>query len=225
MRQIFVTGGTGYMGRQLIPRLISDGFNVHALARQQSMTKIVAGAKVVPGNALDHRTYVAPQGSVFIHLVGTPHPSPAKAPQFREVDLPALRESVAAARQANVSHFIFVSVAHPAPVMKAYIEVRVECEALIAASGLNATILRPWYVVGPGHWWPLVLKPFYWIGATIPSTRESSARLGLVTLGQMVETLAWAASNPAVSVRILDVEAIRGSRLTSGASVAAHRPL
>ena len=122
-----------------------------------------------------------------MHLVGTPHPSPSKAQQFREMDLPSLRESLAAARKAKACHFIFVSVAHPAPVMRAYIEVRMECEALIRDSGLNSTILRPWYVIGPGHWWPLALKPFYWVGELIPATRERSTRLGLVTLGQMVE--------------------------------------
>src|SRR6266480_6178781 len=41
-----------------------------------------------------------------------------------------------------------VSVAHPAPAMKAYIEVRTRCEELIRTSGLHTTILRPWYSAG-----------------------------------------------------------------------------
>jgi len=56
---------------------------------------------------------------------------------------------------------MYVSVAHPAPVMNAYIEPRMEVEAAIRAAGLNATILRPWYVLGPRHRWPYVLLPFY----------------------------------------------------------------
>jgi hypothetical protein len=59
----------------------------------------------------------------------------------------------------RVQHFVYVSVAHPAPVMKAYVEVRMQCEE----SGLNTTILRPWYV--PGHDWPYLLKPGYRLGA------------------------------------------------------------
>src|SRR5882724_11890459 len=190
MRKVFIAGGTGYMGHRLIPRLTAEGFEVQALARKGSEFRVPSGAAVVTGNALDRKTYTAPQGATFIHLVGTPHPSPAKAKQFREVDLPSLRESLAAAVESRSDHFVYVSVAHPAPVMQAYIEVRMECEAMIRASGLNATILRPWYVVGTGHWWPVVLKPFYWIGEAIQSTRERSMRLGLVTIGQMVETLA-----------------------------------
>jgi uncharacterized protein YbjT (DUF2867 family) len=62
---------------------------------------------------------------------------------------------VAAAEANRFQHFVYVSVAHPAPAMKAYIEVRSRCEEIIRASGLNTTILRPWYVLGPGHYWPL----------------------------------------------------------------------
>ena len=50
-------------------------------------------------------------------------------------------------------------------------------------SGLNATILRPWYVLGPGRRWPLVLTPLYWLMEAIPSTRDGARRLGLVSCG------------------------------------------
>ena len=140
-----------------------------------------------------------------MHLVGVSHPSPAKAEQFRTVDLAALRVSVAAAVKAHARHFVFVSVAHPAPAMKAYIAVREECEQIIQESGLNATILRPWYVLGPGHRWPYMLLPMYWLMELIPSTRETALRLGLVTLYQMLNAL--------VAIRISDVQAIRRQTL------------
>ena len=80
---------------------------------------------------------------------------------FASVDLASGASAVDAAKDAGVQHFVYVSVAHPAPVMKAYIEVRSQCEALIHRSGMNATILRPWYVLGPGHRWPYLLLPVY----------------------------------------------------------------
>jgi uncharacterized protein YbjT (DUF2867 family) len=94
---------------------------------------------------------IAP-ADTFVQLVGVAHPSPAKAAQFRETDLVAGRAAVQAAREVSVRHFVYLSVGQPAPMMKAYIQVRAECEAAIRAAGLNATILRPWYVLGPGHW-------------------------------------------------------------------------
>ena len=121
-----------------------------------------------------------------MQLVGVAHPSPAKAAEFRSVDLVAGREAVAAASYAGIQHFVYVSVAQPAPMMKAYQEVRAECEAAIRSSGLHATILRPWYVLGPGHRWPYLLIPAYWLFEKLSSTREGAQRLGLVTLEQML---------------------------------------
>jgi len=144
-----------------------------------------------------------------VHLVGTPRPSPAKARQFREVDLVSIRESVAAAVEARVRHFVYVSVAHPAPIMRAYIEVRAEGERLIREAGLSATILRPWYILGPGHRWPLVLMPAYWLLERVGATRDSAQRLGLVTIDQMIGTLVAAVENPAEDVRVVGVADIR----------------
>jgi uncharacterized protein YbjT (DUF2867 family) len=93
--------------------------------------------------------------------------------------------------------------------MKPYLAVRAECERLIRESGLNATILRPWYVLGPGHRWPYVLVPFYWLMERLSSTREGARRLGLVTLEQMLETLLCAVETPYRGVQVLGVPEIR----------------
>jgi len=56
------------------------------------------------GNALDPDTFsnaVAP-ADTLVHLIGTPHPSPAKAASFKAVDLPSVDAALAAARAARV---------------------------------------------------------------------------------------------------------------------------
>jgi uncharacterized protein YbjT (DUF2867 family) len=211
MRRVFIAGGTGYMGQRLIPKLLERGHAVRALARPGSEGKLPPGCEAVAGDALRAASYahaVAP-ADTFIHLVGVPHPSPAKAAQFRAVDLPAALASIQAAFAADVAHFVYVSVAHPAPAMRAYVEVRSECERVLAESGLNATILRPWYVLGPGHRWPYLLLPAYWLAERIPATRSGARRLGLVTLAQMVNALAAAVENPCQGMRFLEVPQIR----------------
>jgi uncharacterized protein YbjT (DUF2867 family) len=138
-----------------------------------------------------------------------PRPSPAKARQFREVDLVAGRASVAAARGAGVRHFVYVSVAQPAPLMKAYQGVRAEVESLLRESGVPATVLRPWYVLGPGHRWPYLLKPFYYLCERVPRTRETALRLGFVTHAEMTAALVGAVENPSEDFRVLTVPEIR----------------
>ena len=113
------------------------------------------------GDALDSSTYasqVSP-ADTFVQLVGVAHSSPAKAAEFRRIDLAAGLGAVRAATLAGVRHFVYVSVAHPAPMLQSYISVRAECEAAIESAELDATILRPWYVLGPGHLWPYLLLP------------------------------------------------------------------
>ena len=98
---------------------------------------------------MDSYTREIPPDATFVHLIGTPHPSPAKAKQFQEIDLVSIQVAVQAAR-ATDRHFVYPSVAHPARAMKAFIAVREQGEELLRASGLRATFVRPWYVLGPG---------------------------------------------------------------------------
>jgi uncharacterized protein YbjT (DUF2867 family) len=212
-RSVFITGGTGYMGQRLIPRLLQRGHDVRALVRSGSERKLPAGCAAIVGDALDASTYahqVAPSDT-FVQLVGVAHPSPAKAAEFRRIDLPAGLGAVNAAKAAGARHFVYVSVAHPAPMMRAYIAVRTECEAAIEMSGLNATVLRPWYVLGPGHLWPYLLVPLYKVAECVPATREGARRLGLVTLEQMLNALTCAVENPASGIRIVGVPEIRSA--------------
>jgi uncharacterized protein YbjT (DUF2867 family) len=213
-QSVFVAGSTGYMGSRLVPMLLARGHKVRALTRIPSVARLPVGCHPVFGSAVGggYESHV-PQECTFVHLVGVAHPSPSKAEQFRTVDLASLRVSAAAAKNAQARHFVFVSVAHPAPAMKAYIAVREQCEQIIRESGLNATILRPWYVLGPGHRWPYLLLPMYWLMERIPSTRASALRLGLVTLPQMLNALVSAVERPAHGIKVLDVPAIRAATI------------
>jgi len=203
------------MGRHLIPTLLERGHNVRALVRPGSEGNLTPGCPPVMGDALEAESFVKsiPPSDTFVQLVGYPKPDPRQGPQFRAVDLKSGLAAVSAARQAGIAHFVYVSVAHPAPIMQAYIEPRVQVEEAISASGLDATVVRPWYVLGPGHRWPYVLLPVYWLMELNPGTRPSARRLGLVTLKQMIATLVAAVENPSRGVRVIEVPEIRRGRL------------
>jgi uncharacterized protein YbjT (DUF2867 family) len=209
--KLFVTGGTGYIGSRLIPLLVQRGHEIKALVRPGSEKKLPAGTTPVLADPLRMDSYTGQVRSsdTFVHLIGVPHPSPAKAKEFREIDLVSAQVAVKAAREAGISHFIYLSVAQPAPMMQAFLAVRSEGERMIRESGMRATFVRPWYVLGPGHRWAYVLLPFYWICERLPGTKESARRLGLITIAQMLDALVWAVENPAEDVRILDVPKIR----------------
>lgn len=214
VRRVFITGGTGYLGSALIPALLERGHRVRGLVRPTSKGNLPSGCEVVSGDALDAHTYkhLIRPADVFIHLVGVSHPSPAKAAEFRAIDFVSAREAINAAAEIGIAHFIYLSVAHPAPVMKAYIAVRTECEAMIQERRLNATILRPWYVLGPGHKWPYALLPVYKVMEVLPFIRRGAQRLGLVTLEQMVMAMVEAVETPVQGLRIVGVPEIRAAQ-------------
>jgi uncharacterized protein YbjT (DUF2867 family) len=208
---VFITGGTGYIGTPLIGALLERGHRVRALVRPGREGKLPPQCGVVSGNALDPASYAeqVPPAHTFVQLVGVHHPSPSKAAEFQSIDRASALGAIEAAKLAKIQHFIYLSVAQPAPVMKSYSAVRAECEAALEKSAMNVTIVRPWYVLGPGHRWPYALLPMYWLCERIPSTREGARRLGLVRLAEITSVLVSAVENPSAGVRFIDVPQIR----------------
>jgi len=210
---VFITGGTGYIGKRLIKILLDEGFDVTALVRPQSLQKLPVGCTPVVADAFDASSYVnaTPEGSIFIHLLGVSHPGPKKKLLFFSVDLASLKVSVAAAKQAKAKHFVYMSVAqYPTKVMGDYQEARRQGEQEIIASGIPSTFIRPWYVVGPGHYWPLLFNPVFKLLELIPSTSVQARSLALVSLKQMLLTLKKAVSSaPETGNTVIEISDIK----------------
>jgi nucleoside-diphosphate-sugar epimerase len=220
MQNIFITGGTGYIGTRLIKALLKDGnFQIQALVRKGSEKKLPEGCEIVFGDALNaasYKNYIAP-AAIFVHLIGVAHPSPSKREQFKNIDLVSIQQAVNAATHAAVNHFIYLSVAmYPTKIMKDFQEVRAKGEALLNQSKLKTSFIRPWYVLGPGHWWPVLLKPFYFIARLIPSKREAAQQLDTITIRQMINTLILATRHQPVKNCYYEVADMQKTRPTTG---------
>ena len=114
MQTVFITGGTGYIGTRLIKALLAtESYHIKTLTRKGSENKLPAGCEIIYGDALHAETYtssIAP-ATVFVHLIGVPHPSPAKSAQFKKIDLVSVQQAAKAAATAGIKHFIYLSVA------------------------------------------------------------------------------------------------------------------
>jgi nucleoside-diphosphate-sugar epimerase len=215
-KTIFISGGTGYIGTRLIKILLKRGHRVIVLVRKGSEHKVPAGAEIIVADPFDAGSFQSsvPKGSVFIHLLGVSHPSPKKAKQFLEIDLPGVKASANAAAVAGVSNFIYVSVAMaPSKLMAAYQAVRKEGEEYCLDKKLNCTFIRPWYVLGPGHWWPVFILPFYGIAELVPAWRKKARAMALVTIKQILAALVSAVEAEPLPIRFLEIKDIRQAKL------------
>jgi uncharacterized protein YbjT (DUF2867 family) len=93
--------------------------------------------------------------------------------------------------------------------MRAYVDVRAEGERLIRESGMRATFIRPWYVLGPGHRWPYFILPLYWLAMLAPNSRDTARRLYPVKLRDVLRAMVSAVENPPDAVRIIEAPELR----------------
>ena len=206
---VFVTGGTGYIGTRLIAALVRRGDSIRAVVRRGSEKKLPAGVRAVVADPLQLDSYTADisPGDTVVHLIGVPHPSPAKAKQFREMT--GFDSGCGqGGRRCRRPPLCLSERCPPAPVMKAFIAVRQRAK-IARATGIPSTSVRPWYVLGPGHWWPYPLCHFSGSPNACPEPGIRPGVSGLVTVRQLVAALVWAVENGSDGFQIIDVPTIR----------------
>lgn len=138
--KVLVTGGTGTLGRLVVPRLREAGQSVRVLTRQSQQA--VEGTEYVGGDlATGEGIESAVSGAeIIMHLAGTMKGDEDKA-----------RNLVAAASRAGMSHLVYISVvgADRIPVSSridraifGYYASKLAAEQFVADSGLPWTTLR-----------------------------------------------------------------------------------
>lgn len=110
--QIFVTGGSGYLGRNLIRRLVAEGHDVVALARSDAsaLALVTLGARAARGDILDYDSLVAG----MIGCAGLVHAAAdtghaIHAPDQQATNLNGTRNVFTAAREAGIARAVHIS--------------------------------------------------------------------------------------------------------------------
>lgn len=147
-RPVALTGATGFVGRATLDALTAKGLAVRSLARRPQAER--EGVEWITGDLSDRASLaalVAGAGAV-IHVAGlTNTPDPA---EFETANVAGTRALVEAAAEAGVQRFVLVSsLAAREPRLSAYGASKARAEELVAASGLEWTIVRPPGVYGP----------------------------------------------------------------------------
>lgn len=144
-----ITGGTGFVGGHLIAAARAAGFHLRALTRgwrpSNGSLEWIEGALDRP----DSLAALAAGADAIVHIAGLIN-APDRA-GFDAVNVAGTAAMIDAARQAGVRRFIHISsLAAREPALSDYGWSKARAERLVAASGLDWTILRPPAVYGPG---------------------------------------------------------------------------
>ena len=115
MGQVFLTGGSGYIGGALCARLIEDGDAVRALARSPQAAQKVAGRGAEPfdGHVLDEDRLAAGMGgcAVAYHVAGVNTHCPDDPDHLMRVNVGGTAAVVRAAARAGVARVVMTSSA------------------------------------------------------------------------------------------------------------------
>lgn len=112
---VFVTGGTGTVGRSLVTRLIAEGNSVRALARSAGAAADLRerGAEPVEGDLSDVRALVAGmrQTTAVFHVAGVNEMCLADPTPMYRTNVDGTRNTLRAANAADVERLIYTSSA------------------------------------------------------------------------------------------------------------------
>lgn len=152
--RVFITGGTGFVGGEIIARLLAAGHEVRALVRSHRP----AGAggwpdQVEPavGDILDPELarHLAGMEAV-IHLVGIIRPDPSQGVTFQRLHREATLNLLRAMRSAGVSRLVHMSALGAGPGSTTdYFRTKFEAETAVRNSGRAWTVMKPSVIFGP----------------------------------------------------------------------------
>ena len=148
-RTLAVTGGTGFVGGHLLRVARAAGYEVRALTRGWRPPQ--DGMEWIEG-ALDRPESLAALcagADAIVHIAGLINA--ATRAGFETVNVVGTLAMIDAARAAGVRRFIHISsLAAREPELSDYGWSKAKAERVVAASGLDWTILRPPAIYGPG---------------------------------------------------------------------------
>ena len=152
-RRVVVLGGSGFVGRRLVARLLADGHRVCVLSRDAATRdRVPAGAGHRVGDVYDP----AFLGEAFagadavVNLVGILNERGDDGRGFRKVYVELADAAIDAMRTAGVRRLLQMSALHAGDGASHYLRARGEAEARVVASGLDWTLFRPSVIAGPG---------------------------------------------------------------------------
>ncbi|MCT9823041.1 nucleoside-diphosphate-sugar epimerase [Pseudomonas sp. TE36184] len=223
-QSVFLTGATGFVGGDLLRRLVADSFSVTAAVRKGAVLD-ASGITIVAFESFESARWdevltgidAVVHCAARVHVMDDKEADPLAA--FRKVNVEGTLSLAQQAAEAGVRRFVFISSIkvngegtslgrpytaddHPEP-GDPYGVSKMEAEqglrALAARTGMEVVIIRPVLVYGPGVK-ANFLNMMRWLDKGIPLPFGAiNNRRSLVALGNLVDLIVTALTHPSAA--------------------------
>jgi len=218
MQRIFLTGGTGFVGRNVVRALASRGFLVRCLVRPGSESDLKGFESIdrVPGDVLqpDGLVSCAEGCAAIVNLVGIIREHRARGVTFDRLHIRATENMLAVAKAAGVKRYLQMSaLGTRADARSAYHRSKWQAEETVRASDTDWTIFRPSIIFGRGDEFISVLATMIRRYPVVPVLGDGSYRLQPIAVEQVAEGFVQALRNPLSVGQTYDVAGPQPYRL------------
>lgn len=200
-QQLVILGGTGFVGRHLLPRLAADGHRIVLLSRNREQHRelgVLPGVHVRTADVHDPATLRRElQGAdAVINLVGILNPRGAHTFQHVHVDL--ADKLIDACQSAGVPRLHQMSALKAGQGLSHYLKSRGQMEARVRQSGLDWTLYQPSVMFGEGDGLVTRFARLLRQLPVLPLAR-AKARLSPTWVGDVAEAITRCVDTPAIS--------------------------
>lgn len=197
--KIFVTGGSGFVGSEIIRQLLAAGHTVRSLVHSKKASASAPQLELWPGDATEAESL---QGALagcdaIIHLIGIIREVPDQQVTFQRLHVDATRNILAAAREQGIRRYLQMSANGTRPDGVAeYHKTKWAAEELVRAAGLDATIFRPSLIFGPGDAFVNMLAAIIRRTPIVPVIGDGEYQMTPVAVGNVATGFVRALAQP-----------------------------
>lgn len=145
--KVALVGGSGFIGRATVARLLADGHEVVVISRSASR-RALPGVIAIDADAMNVPASALVGVDALVNLVGIKMPKGDN--DFARAHERTVVALITAAEHAGITRFVHVGVVSPPGASGPYHDSKRRGDQLVRDSGLHWTIVRPSVVYGPG---------------------------------------------------------------------------
>lgn len=194
---IFISGASGFVGRELCRRLVAQGHELRCLVRPGAETRLIEDAEVTPlrGNLFSSAQLaeLIRGADAVIHLVGIIREFPSRGITFEKLHHLATEAIVSATLAAGVKRYLHMSANGTREnATSSYHRTKWLAEQVVRQSTLDWTVFRPSLIYGPEDQFTNMLAGLLRKLPLVPVIGNGEYRLQPVPVEQVAESFARA---------------------------------